>query len=321
MNPNHIDLNLLRVFNQLMTDRSVSRVALALGVSQPAVSNALKRLRALLGDELFLRTAQGMQPTPLAEHLAEPIGRAIETIRSAVAQELLFDPASAKRSFVVGLTELGQLYFLPRLLGCFSQQAPGVRLIIVRSDAPGLKEDMENGRTDLALGLLPELHGSFFRQRLFQEPLVLAYRKAHPLDRPGVLQQAELADYGQLDVAALASGQSEFDRAARCEAADSPIRATLPNLLAVGEILARTDLLATVPLRLAQMLSTTYGLSFGAHPRALPAQGSDLFWHARLHRDPANQWLRRIVFGLFSDAGADAVPTSPGFAAAPTPPQ
>ena len=111
-----VDLNLLVVFNQFLIERRVSRVADKLGLSQPAVSNALARLRKLTGDTLFLRTTKGMEPTPFAQQLAEPIAYALGLIHSAVNQRTSFDPATAQRSFTVGMTDIGEIYFLPKLM-------------------------------------------------------------------------------------------------------------------------------------------------------------------------------------------------------------
>ena len=121
-----IDLNLLVVFKQLLAERSVSRAAEALGLSQPAVSNALARLRKLLGDELFLRTPAGMEPTPFAEQLAESVTYGLGMIHSALNQRSTFEPAASTRSFVIGMTDIGEIYFLPQLMERLRHDAPGV---------------------------------------------------------------------------------------------------------------------------------------------------------------------------------------------------
>jgi len=301
MDLNELDLNLLRVFNQLMIDRSVSRVAESLGVSQPAVSNALKRLRVLLGDELFLRTAQGMHPTTLAEHIAEPIAYAIDTIRSAMNQQVTFEPASVQRNFVLGLIDLGEMYFLPALLARLCQQAPGVTLTTVRSSSASLKQDMESGRADVAMGLLPQLQGSFFRQRLFRERFAVAYRKGHPLESQRKLSLADFLAYEHVMVISPGTGHGEIDKLMERKGVERRVRVTVPHFYAVGNILQTTDLIATLPLRMVEMLAGPFGLAYAAHPLTLPEYSADMFWHARLHRDPANQWLRRTIFELFSE--------------------
>src|SRR4051812_39309041 len=116
MELNEIDLNLLVVFQQLLIDRRVSKAATSLGLSQPGVSNALARLRKLTDDPLFLRTPKGMEPTPFAEQLAEPTARALQVIHAAINQRASFDPATSKRAFTVGMTDVGEIYFLPKLM-------------------------------------------------------------------------------------------------------------------------------------------------------------------------------------------------------------
>ncbi|MCX7061525.1 MAG: LysR family transcriptional regulator [Gammaproteobacteria bacterium] len=300
MNLNDLDLNLLRVFHQLMIERRVSSAAESLGVSQPAVSNALKRLRSLLGDELFLRTAQGMLPTPLAEQIAEPIAYAMDSIRAAMNQQVHFDPASAQREFVMSLIDLGDMFFLPPLLTQVCQQAPGVRINVARSLTSTLKDDMEAGRIDIAIGLLPQLQGSFFRQRLFRQSYVLAFRREHPLARQATVTQADFIGCEHV-VVSPGTGHGEIDRLMERKGIERRIRATVPHFNAIGSILEATDLVATIPLRLAEMLRRPFGISFVHHPVELPEVSIDIFWNARLHRDPANQWLRRLIFRLFSD--------------------
>ncbi|MGH8805582.1 MAG: LysR family transcriptional regulator, partial [Polaromonas sp.] len=159
-----IDLNLLVIFNQLLTERKVSKVAENLGLGQPAVSNALARLRKLFGDELFLRTSSGMQPTPFADQLAESIGYALGMIHGAVNARNSFDPASSKRSFSIGMTDIGEIYFLPLLMKRLQQVAPSVSISTVRNTAINLKDAMEAGHIDLAIGLLPQLKAGFFQR-------------------------------------------------------------------------------------------------------------------------------------------------------------
>src|SRR3569832_529763 len=127
-----IDLNLLVVFKHLLAERSVSRVAQTLGRTQPAVSNALARLRRIMGDELFLRTAQGMQPTPFAEQLADSVTYALGMIHSALNQRATFDPKTSERAFAIGMTDIGEIYFLPRLIEHLRRHAPRVTVSTVR---------------------------------------------------------------------------------------------------------------------------------------------------------------------------------------------
>src|SRR5262249_308905 len=152
-----VDLNLLVVFNQLLAERRVSAAASVLGVSQPAVSNALNRPRRLRGDELFLRTSRGMEPTPFAEQLAEPIRQALSTIHSTINQRAVFEPSESTRSFTIAMTDIGEIDLLSGLMSLLSEQAPGITLSTVRNRAINLQDEMEAGRVDLAMGYLPQL--------------------------------------------------------------------------------------------------------------------------------------------------------------------
>ena len=164
-----IDLNQLVLFQQLMVERRVSKVADKLGLTQPAVSNTLAKLRRQFGDDLFVRTPAGMMPTPFAEQLAEPIGYALGMIHSGLNQHSRFDPATAKRSVTIGMTDIGEIVFLPALVERLRQVAPGVSLSTVRTTATNLRDDMEAGKVDLAIGPLPQLRAGFFQRRLFRQ--------------------------------------------------------------------------------------------------------------------------------------------------------
>jgi DNA-binding transcriptional LysR family regulator len=128
MDLRQIDLNLLVVFNQLLLDRRVSTSAEKLGLTQPAVSNALKRLRTLLNDELFVRTARGMEPTPYAMHLAEPVGQALSSLQNAFSQRDTFDPTTSSRTFTLAMTDIGEIYFMPPLLEALARLAPNIKI-------------------------------------------------------------------------------------------------------------------------------------------------------------------------------------------------
>jgi DNA-binding transcriptional LysR family regulator len=160
------DLNLMVVFDALMRERQVSRAAAELGLSQPAVSNALARLRRLLGDPLFVRTPGGMAPTPRALAMAPAVGQALAQLRGALNTAAGFDPAASTREFRLGMTDVGEIYFLPGLLRALGERAPGVLVSTARHSAVQLAEALAGDQLDLAIGLLPQLQGGFFRRQL-----------------------------------------------------------------------------------------------------------------------------------------------------------
>jgi DNA-binding transcriptional LysR family regulator len=305
MELHELDLNLLVVFNQLLVDRRVSKAAESLGLTQPAVSNSLAKLRRLFGDELFLRTPQGMAPTPHAEQLAESVSHALALIHGGINQRTHFDPASAERGFTVGMTDIGEIYFLPALLDRLRHDAPGVALSTVRNTAVNLRDEMETGQVDLALGLLPQLKAGFYQRRLFLQRYVCLLRSGHRLAKKR-LTLAEFAAAEHLVVVAAGTGHGRVDELLQRSGILRRVRLTVPHFVSVGHILQGSDLVATVPEGLADRLLEPFGLVKLAHPARLPDVAINAFWHAKLHRDPANRWLRGVVFELFGDGATAA---------------
>ena len=269
MELHEIDLNLLVVFNQLLVERRVSKVAENLGLTQPAVSNALARLRKLLGDELFLRTPAGMAPTPFADQLAESVSYALAMIHSGLNQRTEFDPASVSRAMTIGMTDIGEIYFLPTLIDRLRRDAPGVTLSTVRNAAVNLKDEMESGKVDIALGLLPQLKGGFFQRRLFRQRYVCLFRRGHRLDKKRITL-AEFSAAEHLVVVSAGTGHGKVDALLERAGVARNVRLTVPHFVGVGHILQSSDLVATVPERLAQRLSGPFDLVSVPHPAKLP---------------------------------------------------
>ena len=295
-----IDLNQLVLFQQLMVERSVSKAAEKLGLTQPAVSNTLAKLRRQFGDDLFVRTPKGMMPTPFAEQLAEPIGYALGMIHSGLNQNSRFDPASVRRSVTVGMTDIGEIVFLPELVERLRREAPGVSLCTVRTTATTLRSDMEAGKVDLAIGPLPQLKAGFFQRRLFRQRYVCLFRKGHPLDR----KRLTLADFKaaeHLVIVSAGTGHGKVDELVRRAGIERTVRLTIPHFVSVGHILRRSDMVATVTERLAECLVEPFDLTFRPHPIDLPEIAINLFWHAKVHRSPAHLWLRSVIFELFGE--------------------
>lgn len=295
-----LDLNLLVVFHQLLVDRRVSIAAENLGLTQPAVSNALKRLRSALQDDLFVRTYQGMQPTPYAAQLAEPVALAIHTLREALSRQDSFDPQGSERTFTIAMTDIGEIYFTPRLMDALARLAPRCVVSTVRNTAETLSEGLQNGTVDLAVGLLPHLQAGFFQRRLFHHRYVCLCRKDHPVTREPLTLERFCA-YGHVRVIAANTGHGEVDVHMARAGIQRDIRLEVPHFVAVGHILQRTDLLATVPERFADCCVEPFGLVALPHPVDLPEIAINLFWHAKYHKEPANRWLRQLMFELFSD--------------------
>ncbi|WP_241063720.1 LysR family transcriptional regulator [Achromobacter xylosoxidans] len=300
MNLQDMDLNLLVVFNELCKHGRVSAVAQNLGISQPGVSNALGRLRKLLGDELFLRTSRGMVPTPYAEALAQPIADALAALHGTLNARASFDPARSERAFVIGVNDVGETYFLPRLMRALDDAAPGVTIRTVRTTSIDVKDEMERGRIDLAMGFLPGLKHGFFQRRLFRQPYVCIFREDHPLARTGVsARQFRAAEH--VAIVSEGTGHGVVDQVIEQAGIRRRLRLTVPHFMAVGPVLQATDMIAVVPRRFADCACKPFGLATAPCPVKIPESVINVFWHAHNHREPANQWLRQVVVEQFAD--------------------
>ncbi|GAA5236598.1 LysR family transcriptional regulator [Verticiella sediminum] len=292
MDLEEIDLNLLLVLHHLLDTRSVSRTAQRLGITQPGVSNALKRLRTMLEDDVFVRTADGMQATPYALELAAPVQRALDGLRTALSQGNRFEPAHSQREFTIAMSDLGEVALLPALMEGLATAAPGVALHTVRNDGADLADAMQSGRVDLALGLITHLPKGTFQRRLFAQRYVCLYRRGHAFDgRKPSLRRFFAAEHVTVSQGA---GHARADRIIEA-AGTRRVRLRVPHFVSVAPLVAGSDLVATVPERYAQRLAGPFGLAYCPHPVALPSVDINLFWHARFHRDPANRWLRGFV--------------------------
>ena len=307
MDVRQLDLNLLRVFAQLMRERQVSRTALSLGLSQPTISNALRRLRDALGDELFLRTAAGMQPTAYALHIAPAVAQALELIDAALARAQDFDPARDPRHFSIAMSDVGQIYFLPQLMEVLAQTAPQVSLRTVALSDAELADGMADGRIDLALGWLPHLQTGFFQQVLFRQGYTCLMRAGHPATlRPW--GKASFLGCDHVRVEAGGSGHGRIEPQLQRLGMQRHIRLAVPDYVALGHVLLHTDLVATVPERFGERICATLALTRRPVPASLAPSVIHQVWHARTHRDPAHRWLRELVQHTFADTAATRHP-------------
>lgn len=301
MDLSRLDLNLLVVFHHLLLLKRVSAVAHTLGMSQPAVSSALGRLRASLGDELFLRTQGGMQPTPYALQLAEPVAVALDGLQQALNVRAAFDPARSTRSFTIAMTDVGEMYFLPVLVDELSSMAPQVTLEVVSVTHPSLKEDMSSGRIDLAMGLLPQLQAGFYQQALFHQKYICLMRKSHPLNHRHKLTLDTFTEAEHVRIVAAGTGHGRVDLALEKQGLRRQFRLTVPHYVALGDVLKHSNLIATVPERFADRILTPFDLVKRDLPIEVDQSAIHQFWHGRLHRDPGHQWLRQYISQRFAD--------------------
>lgn len=301
LEPKDIDLNLLVVFQEVFQERQISSVAKKLGLSQPAVSNALARLRKSFDDELFVRTAQGMQPTPLAQQLAEPVASALASITRALNQHEVFEAATSKRHFTIAMTDVGELYFMPRLIEQCRRLAPQIRLSTVRASSIDIKAGMETGRVDLAIGAFDDISGALYQRRLFRQNYVCMLRQGHPLAGAAISAKDFLAAQ-HLIVASMESPYDKINQSLEKAGITAGAHFTVPHFVAVPYIVSTTDLLVTVPQKLAESAAAPFNLLYVKPPLRLPALQTNVFWHRRFNQDEGNQWLRNLIVGQFSES-------------------
>lgn len=292
------DLNLLRVFAAVHALRNVGRAAEALGLSQPAVSHALTRLRLQLRDPLFVRVAGGVAPTARADELAAVVEQTLAAVQAALAQADRFDPATSTRTFRLHMSDIGEGVFLPRLAQTVRARAPGVRLEVFQLEHDRIADALDRGKIDLAFGYLPTV-AETQRVDLFDERYVLLLRAAHPL-APSRLTHTTLS---KLYYAVVRSHPRTYLRLRQLGLQDR-VRLVIPHFMALANILDATDLAALVPMQVAQMFAARGG--FRALHTQLDAQefAVSLHWSRRFEHDSANRWLREIALRLFRKAAA-----------------
>lgn len=295
-----VDVNLLVLFDLLYQEQNTQRVALRLGITQPAVSHALKRLRRMLDDELFERTSSGLRPTPLATRLHPPVAQALVQLQTALNRPDDFDPATSERTFNLAMTDIGEIIFLPRLLEHLARKAPGIRLSTLRSHEQDLKREMENGRIDLAVGLIPQLGAGFYQQGLFVQRYVCLMRKDHPLAASDFGVEEFMAATHAV-VVARGTGHGIVEEQLARAGIQRPVRLELPHFAAVPYIISGSDLVVTVTDKLAEATRERFGLEVREHPQPFPEIPINLFWHRRYHQDAGNRWLRALCFELFAE--------------------
>ncbi|TDF64945.1 LysR family transcriptional regulator [Cupriavidus sp. L7L] len=294
-----MDTRLLTVFDEIYKTRSVSRAGENLGMPQTSVSLALGRLRRQFNDPLFVRTAVGMLPTPQGEALIVPFRQVLELLRKATEQQITFDPAKSHRKFFISMTDISHLEFLPALVNRVNEVAPTVQIEVMRITGETSKQ-LEAGESDLAIGFMPELEAGFYQQRLFTQGFACVVRKDHP--RVNVRVTAAIfRNERHVAITAAGTGHDLVERKLAELKMERQLALTLPTLPGLGNLLANTDLLATVPERVANMLMRIANVKALPPPVSFPSFSIKQHWHERYHHDPANRWLRSVVAELFSE--------------------
>ena len=293
-----LDLNLLVAFDAMVEHRSVTRAAEALGLSQPALSAALARLRKQFGDPLFVKTGAEMRATPRANELASAVRRVVETVRSEILQLAAFDPPASTRTFTIITPDIGEINFLPRVLARMAVDAPNANLRTLSMPRHATQEALESGAADLAVGYFPDLHkAGFYQQRLFRNELVCIVRKDHPTFKRTMTLKGYLA--ASHAVVRPEGREHVFEQFLHGRDLQRRVVVEIAHFMSLLPILTSTDLVATVPKDLADVCVRHAPIRILPCPIKAPAIEVHQFWHQRFHKEAANVWLRGILHDLF----------------------
>jgi DNA-binding transcriptional LysR family regulator len=295
-----IDPKLLSLLELLYTTRSVTRAAEQLGQSQPTVSIWLGKLREHLADPLFVRTSEGMAPTPRTESLIDAVREVLEGLRRLSEQPTPFDPATAQRRFAICMTDASHITLLPELLAHVRALGPGISLSASRIDG-SLAQALQSGAADLALGFLPWLEAGFYQQTLYEQDWICLVNAKHPRVSDDAPAHWNLAVYQTEAHIGITPGTSYqlLDNTVASQHITRQIRLVLPGFLGLSAILSTSDLVATLPRQIGETLARAAGLRILHCPFEVPGFSVKQYWHARYHHDSANRWLRGICANLF----------------------
>jgi DNA-binding transcriptional LysR family regulator len=299
MNLQTVDLNLLVVFEALMEERGVTRAANRVGLSQPAMSNALARLRRTFDDPLFVRTPEGMSPTPAAQSLIGPVRSALAQLRDIFEEKPAFAPSASERLFHLLTNDYVELTLLPPLVKAIREQAGGVSLRVQRSpsvfEPPSANSLAES--FDLAIGFFPDaltLDARVRSELLWEDKNVCIARARHPKIR-GRISLRQYAEAEHVAVFYKKQGLGVIDTLLAQRALSRRTAVVVPHFTTVPFIVSASDFIATVPERLAQRFSKQLKLQSLRAPIEIPPLRLTLLWHERFHADPWRRWMRELI--------------------------
>lgn len=313
MDLHRLDLNLLIVFDAMLSHRSVTLAGESIDLSQPAMSGALARLRKAFDDPMFVRHGAEMLPTPRALELSEAVRGVLERVRREILQRPHFEAQRTDRTFTLITPDIGEMLFVPPLLARFAVMAPQARLKIITRPRAAAAEALASGEAELAIGYFPDLQvAGFFQQKLFDNPHVCLVREAHP----GIGTALSWKAYQAASHALVRpeGRQHVFEQFMQQRGVQLHVVVELAHFMSLTEVLGQTDLVATVPRDVAQLACRHAPLRIVPLPLEAPVIPVHQFWHSLHHRDPAHMWLRGLVhstLGWAPEAGDGDGPDAP----------
>lgn len=291
-----LDLNLLMVFHAVYTERSVTRAAARLGVTQSGVSHSLAKLRDLFGDDLLVRAGGSMVPTPRAEQLHAAVRDVIDMVESQVLPIADFRPATANRVFSTTMSDLSEVVALPPLIKSLRHEAPGCTLRNVRVPTSELAQVLESGRAELAIGNFVAPQGTLYQQTLYMHDFAVLASAQHPRVRKQLNLQRYLTE--EHVVATMGSDEHLVTTGLAPRALRRRVAVTVGGIMSIPWLISGTELLATVPTHLARIACERFELRSFALPLSVPPYAIKTYWHPRSHSDSGHRWFREHVYDV-----------------------
>ena len=301
----NLDLNLLRVFDEVMVERSLTRAGLSLSMTQPAVSNALKRLRETLGDDLFRRNGFGVEPTAYAETIWPTVRDALQQLRDTLSPGV-FDPSTDERTFVLTMADVTATMLMPGLMRWLTAQAPHVNIRLLPLTTRDPRDALQSGAVELAIGHFPgvmaelaanhlqESVSRFSHERLYESRYVVAMRRNHPLaGQPIALDDYCAAQHLLVNFSGRAHGY--VDEALKPLGLERRVSLTVNQLFTAARVVANTDMITTLPRHFLEASGMAEALWITELPLPVPPVVVDALWSKTLDTQPAHQWLRSAV--------------------------
>ena len=316
MHLSQVDLNLFVVLEAIYREGNLTRAGRQLKLTQPAMSHALKRLRELLKDPLFVREGANMVPTPFSRNMINDVRQALQILEVNLYENRNFDPAHTRRNFLLGFWELMEAIILPRLSNLLAEAAPEISLTTLRVKRREIEVELASGALDLALDVPISMTDSIRQKPLFSDRVVVAARQGHPavgreLDLDTYLAQEHIL------VSSRRYGPSLVDAELNRKGKKRQIVLRCQNYFAACRVVSETDMLLTIPEHYAQMLNSRFGNRLYPFPlKSLQSLDIHMYWHESADNDPPNRWLREQIAKVVEESIQPAAPQPARTAAA-----
>ena len=292
-------MRLLQWLDLLLQESSVSRAALRADITQSAMSHALRQLRLHFNDPLLVRAGRGMRLSPRALALKAPLQESLQRLRQVASAQEAFDPAVGSHSFRLAMPDYGDRVLVPALLRRLARLAPRATLHCVPPDGVDLLEI--TGRVDLLIGRNDLVPSSLHRRVLWEEDFVVVARAGHPRLRAGGLDLAAYLAESHVLVSTTGLGKGAVDQGLARQGLSRHVACTLSQFASAGRVVAQSELITTLPRRVAQALAQDHALQLLDPPLPLPRFEVAMLWHPSLHQDARHRWLRQQVLAALRD--------------------